>query len=267
MIQSLLKALDLLEAFSIRHARYTLADLAERTGYPKTTIHTILKTLESRGYVERVGDAYALGSAVISLSQSAIANVEIRDRAAPLLRKMADELGESVYLTIPGKANILYIYAIESTQRLEARSAIGDVAYYHSTAVGKAILAYLPTDRVDEILDAVGQPRRTPSTITDREQLFRELELIHCRGFSTDHSENEPETYCVGAPVFDASHEVVGSCSVSGNTPKIVGEELDRHAEVIVSTADAISRRLGYMPPRDQLTRLRSPQKRPQPVE
>lgn len=260
MIQSLLKAVDLLEAFSIRNSRYTLAELAERTGYPKTTIHTILKTLESRGYVERVGESYALGSAVISLSQAAIANVEIRDRAAPLLRQMADELGESVYLTVPGKAHILYIYAIESSQRLEARSAIGDVAYYHSTSVGKAILAHLPPERIEQILDSVGLPRRTPTTITSRETLLEELERIKAQGFSTDHSENEPETYCVGAPVFDASHRVVGSCSVSGNSPRIVADELERHAKVVVSTADAISKRLGYMPPRDKLTELRAPQ-------
>ena len=259
MIRSLLKAVDLLEAFSIRNSRYTLAELAERTGYPKTTIHTILKTLESRGYVERVGESYALGSAVISLSQAAIANVEIRDRAAPLLRQMADRLGESVYLTVPGRSHILYIYAIESSQRLEARSAIGDVAYYHSTSVGKAILAHLSLDRVDEILEEVGQPRRTSATITSREALLDELERIRRQGFSTDHSENEVDTYCVGAPIFDASHAVVGSCSVSGNSPRIVDEELLRHAEVIRGTADAISKRLGYMPPRDKLTELRTP--------
>jgi DNA-binding IclR family transcriptional regulator len=261
MIQSLLKAVDLLEAFSIGHSRYTLAGLADRTGYPKTTIHTILKTLESRGYVERVGESYALGSAVISLSQAALANVEIRDRAAPLLRQMADELGESVYLTVPGREHILYIYAIESSQRLEARSAIGDVAYYHSTSVGKAILAHLPSARVSEILDEVGLPQRTPTTIVSREKLLTELARIKEQGFATDHSENERETYCVGAPVFDASHQVVGSCSVSGNSPRIVGEELDHHAKVVVSSADAISKRLGYMPRRDKLTELRLPQK------
>lgn len=253
MIQSIVKAIDLLDAFSIQESRMALGRLAELTGYPKTTIHTILKTLEVRGFVERIGEDYALGPAVVSLSQACNVNVEIRDRAAPLLREMADTLGESVYLTVPNGNLILYIYAIESSQRLEARSAIGDRAYYHSTSVGKAVLAYLPQERVDTIVREVGLPQRTPTTITDRERLTQELEATRARGYSTDYSENEDRTYCVGAPIFNAAHEVVGSCSVSGSSPAIVGEQLEHHADAVVRTADAISKRLGYVPLRSRI--------------
>lgn len=253
MIQSVVKAIDLMECFSIQRPRMSLAELAEATGYPKTTIYTILKTLVTKGYVERVDDDYALGAAVVSLSQASNVNVEIRDRAAPLLREMADTLGESVYLTVPNRLHILYIYAIESSQRLEARSAIGDVAYFHSTSVGKAILAFLSEERLDQIVAETGFPCRTPNTITTRERLDAELAGIRERRYSTDNSENEPSTYCVGAPIFDSDHRVVASCSVSGSSPAIIGDQLDRHVEVVLRTADAISKRLGYIPRRPRI--------------
>lgn len=253
MIQSVVKAIDLMECFSIQRPRMSLGELAEATGYPKTTIYTILKTLVSKGYVERVDDDYALVPSVVSLSQASNVNVEIRDRAAPLLREMADTLGESVYLTVPNGLHILYIYAIESSQRLEARSAIGDDAYYHSTSVGKAILAFLSEERVDQIVTETGLPCRTANTITSRERLDTELSTIRARGYATDNSENEVCTYCVGAPIFDSGHHVVASCSVSGSSPAIIGEQLDRHVEVILRTADAVSKRLGYIPHRPRI--------------
>ena len=257
MIQSVIKAIELLELFSIQRPRMSLGELATVSGYPKTTIYTILKTLEARGYVERVGEDYALGSAVVSLSQASNVNVEIRDRAAPLLREMADTLGESVYLTVPNGLHILYIYAIESSQRLEARSAIGDNAYYHSTSVGKAVLAYLPAERLEQIIQEVGLPRRTVNTITTRDRLDNELAEIRSRGYSTDNSENEACTYCLGAPIFNSSPQVVASCSVSGNSPAIIGDDLNRHVEVILRAADAVSKRLGYVPNRSRIATSR----------
>ncbi len=255
MIRSVLKAIDLLEAFSIERPELTLAQIAEISGHPKTTLHTILATLESRGYITRVGSRYALGTSGIGLSQAAWVNVEIRDRAAPELRRLADEVGESVYLTVPEGDRILYIYAIESPHRLEARSAIGDHAYYHSTSVGKALLAHMDPDERDRILDNTGLPRCTENTITDRDAFESELELTRERGYAIDAMEGVPDTYCLGAPLFAAGGTVVASCSISGNTPAVVTTRRDELVPVLVGVADAISKRLGFVPRRTRIPR------------
>ena len=101
MINSVLKAIDILHAFSPAEPRLTLAEISRRLGLPKSTAHNLLATLLARGLVEKVdGDHYALGTAVIPLTQSVRVNVELRDRAAPLLRELADACRESVYLTV-----------------------------------------------------------------------------------------------------------------------------------------------------------------------
>jgi DNA-binding IclR family transcriptional regulator len=253
VIRSLIKAIDILESFSIEKPETTLSELAAATGHPKTTLRTLLATLESRGYITRAGTRYALGSASIGLSQSAWVNVEIRDRAAPDLRRMADEVGESVYLTVPEGFRILYIYAIESSHRLEARSAIGDHAYYHSTSVGKALLAHMPPEEREQILDHTGLPQRTQNTITDRAAFERELEITRERRYAIDNMEGVPDTYCLGAPIFAAGGGIVASCSISGNSPDVVTDRCADLVPILLATADAISKRLGYIP-----TRLRA---------
>src|SRR5690606_23948422 len=120
----------------------TVTDISRRLNMPKSTAHNLLTTLLSDGFIEKTdNDSYALGTAVIMLTQKVRVNVELRDRAAPYLRELADQCDESVYLALPHGDSVLYIYAIESSRRLIARTAVGDLAHLHSTGVGKAILA------------------------------------------------------------------------------------------------------------------------------
>lgn len=262
MINSVIKASRILEAFTPERPRLTLAQLAEASGYPKTTLYTLAATLVHTGFLERVSDMYALGKGVVRLSQAVRVNVEIRDRAAPILRELADATHESVYLTVPDGSWVLYVYAIESSHRLQARSAIGDRAHFHSTAVGKAMLAFMTEDERERIMSDVGLPAQTTTTITDGEALAQELATIRSQGFSIDHSENEPNTFCIGAPIFDHAGSAIGACSVSGNSDELITTHLERTSRIVCDAADQISRRMGYVPPRSQT--WSRPSERPQ---
>jgi DNA-binding IclR family transcriptional regulator len=249
MIQSLIKAIEILKTFSSDHPVLTLTEISRRLGYPKSTLHTLISTLQSEGRIERVGSgAYALGTAIIPITQAVRVNVQLRDRAAPLLREVGDYCGESVYLTVLDGCFCLYIYAIESSHRLLARTAVGERAYLHCTSVGKAIMAFLPEERVDRIVREVGLPRFTEKTITDPAVLDRELAEIRQRGFSLDRGEHEDGVYCVGAPIYNERGEVIASCSVSGLRPEIVSDRLQDFALRIAGAAQEISRRLGFVP-------------------
>lgn len=249
MIGSVLKAIDILELFTTAEPDLALAQISRKLGLPKTTTFNLLATLVSRGYLVRVdGDRYALGSTVIALTQSVWINVELRDRAAPLLREMADRSRESVYLTAREATQCLYIYAVESPRRLLARTAVGDRMPLHCTAVGKAMLAFLPQDAVDTVVENVGLPPVTPTTITDQSVLRAELEATRVRGYSLDHGENEVGVFCMGAPILDARGQVIGACSISGPDPEIVDTRVPDLAPLLLHTAQEISRRLGYVP-------------------
>ena len=172
MINSVLKAIDILQAFSPSEPRLTLAEIAGRLGMPKSTTHNLLATLLSCGFVEKVdADRYTLGTAVVALTQAVRVNVKLRNRATPLLRDLADQCRESVYLTVLDGDYGLYIYAVESPNRLMARTAVGDRAHLHCTSVGKAMLAYLPEAEVEAIVARVGLPASSARTIARLDDL------------------------------------------------------------------------------------------------
>ncbi len=249
MINSVLKAIDLLHVFTPAEPRLSLAEISGRLGLPKSTAHHLLSTLLSRRFVEKVdADHYALGTAIIPLTQAARVNAEVRDRAAPLLRDLADACRESVYLTVLDGDYSLYIYAVESPQRLLARTAVGDRALLHCTSVGKATLALLPAERVAGIVERVGLPAFTPYTITAPEQLRDELASIRVRGFAFDREEHELGTFCVAAPFRDTHGRVLGAMSVSGATPEIVGARASHLSTLVMGTAQEVSRRMGHVP-------------------
>jgi len=249
MINSVLKAIDVLTVFTQEEPRLTLTEISRRLGTPKSTTHHLLATLHSRGFIEKVdAEQYALGTALIALSQPVRVNIEVRDRAAPLVRELADTCRESVYLTVLDGDYSLYIYAVESPQRLLARSAIGDRVPMHCTSVGKATMALLPPERVEGIVARVGLPAFTVHTITDPAVLAAELAQIQARGFALDVEEHETGTFCIAAPIRDSRGRVQGAVSVSGPDPEIVRGRTGRLSTLVMQTAQEISRRMGYVP-------------------
>lgn len=249
MINSVRKAIHIMNMFSAAEPRLTVTEISRRLNMPKSTVHSLLNTLLVDGFIEKVeGESYALGTAVIVLTQRVRVNVELRDRAAPYLRQLADQCGESVYLTIRDGDYVLYIYAIESSRRLIARTAVGDRAHLHCTGVGKAILAELPTNQVEAIVERVGLPSITKHTITTLAQLQTILAQTRERGYSFDNQENELGNFCIGAALYDGTGQVIGACSVAGTDPEIIGQRAPEMSENLLRTALAISRNMGYIP-------------------
>lgn len=251
MIHSVRKAVSILRLFTAKEPRLTLSEISRRLEMPKSTTHNLLNTLLIDGFIEKVdGDHYALGTAPLELTQSVRVNVEVRDPAAPLLRKLADDTSESVYLTILHGDYALYIYAVESPRRLAARTAVGDLVHLHCTSVGKAMLAFLPPDRIEQFLVDREFPAFTATTITAVTALRQELATIAEQGFAIDRAEHEPQTYCLGAPIFNAQGEVFGACSVSGAGVEVITERLPELSTALLSTAQQISRYMGFIPQR-----------------
>jgi len=248
LIQSILKALDILEAFTEEEYILGVTDLSERLGYPKGTVHNILKTLESRGYIEAdpVTSRYSLGLSVLKLSNAVRANIEIRDRAEPLLRELAEWSQEIVYLTVLHSGYSVYVGSIEAPGRLPTSSALGLQVPLHCTSVGKAKMAFLSEEEIDRIIERIGLQRFTPSTITDPAELKAELALVRERGYAVDREEHEVGVRCVGAPIRNELGSVVASCSVSGPAGRITDARTAELAPQVMKIAAEISRRLGY---------------------
>ena len=249
MITSVLKAIEILEAFTPQTPIMSLSELSKKLGYPKTTLYTILATLVYKGFIEHMGNGnYALGTAIISMTQAVRINVQLRDRAAPLIRELADSCRESVYLTVLDGTSCLYIYAVESPDRLLARTAIGDRSPLHCTSAGKAILSFLEPSEVKKLFEATPLESYNTNTITNLDDLMIELRESKERGYAIDNEEHEKGLFCLGSPIFNDSGNVIGSCSISGANIDILNSKKNLFSSYIRYTALEISRRMGFVP-------------------
>ena len=171
--------------------------------------------------------------------------MDLRDVSADLLARLVEASDETCHLGILEGERVLYLEKMESSHSLRMVSHIGSTSSLHSTGLGKAILAHLPSASIEAIL---AQPleRHTSNTITDPGLLWRELRTIQERGFAVDDGENEVGVRCIGAPVFDHLGQAMAAISVAGPVTRMTRERADALAPVLVAAAAELSQRLGY---------------------
>lgn len=247
MVRSVRRAIELLQTLG-EQGSMTVTELARRHSLPKTTVHDILKTLESLSIVVRDSgtSTFQLGWTLFELGQRAQDKSGLLRVARSSIERLNRVLDETVHLTVLDNGEVLYVDCVESTRRLRTYPVIGVRAPLHCTAVGKAMMAFLDDDQVDLIVDQYGLARFTDNTITTRETLSEELKRIQDLGFAVDDVEHEPGVRCVGAPIRNAGAEVFASISISGPTMRITRARIPELGRLLVETADGISRGLGY---------------------
>jgi DNA-binding IclR family transcriptional regulator len=225
----------------------TLAECSASLGYSKPTVHRILRTLASRGFlrVDRERGLYTLGVANLRLGMTFLEQLDLRNEALPILRELGERTGETVHLGVLDGSDVVYIEKVESTHAVRMFSQIGRTTPAYSTGVGKAILAQLPPEEVAQVLPERLEAR-TSATITDRAALLGHLVEVRRRGYSTDEVENEEGIRCVGAPVFDHTGIVCAGISVAGPATRVTSERTPELGRLVQTAALSISRRIGY---------------------
>ena len=248
VVKSVRRAIKILEAFESDRGM-SVTKISKILNLPKSSVHEILSTLVTEGILEKDFDSstYHLGIKLFELGNRARSNLEIRKVATPHLKELNARFDETVHLTVLDNQEVLYIECFESTKRLRTYSVIGVRAPLYCTAVGKAILAFLPLDEIDEIIKVKGLEKFTENTITDRNVLLQELEKIVLAGYAVDNMEHEDGVRCVGAPIRNYSGKVFASISVSGPSQRVTLENIPEIAELVIATASDISRKLGFI--------------------
>lgn len=244
------RTFDLLEAIARSDRPLGVSELARSIDSTKSATFRILATLEERGYVIRDRDhsRYQLGAGFVFLGQRALEEVDLRKEARPMLENLKDRFNETANLGVIVNDRVIYIDILESDHGLRMAAQIGAQDETHSTSIGKAILAYLPSERLERLLDRE-LVKRTEKTITDPDLLRQELAEIRKTGVSRDCSENEEGASCFGAPIFDQQGDVIAAISISGPDSRITGEKAADVAAAVRKAARDITRRLGGDPP------------------
>jgi DNA-binding IclR family transcriptional regulator len=247
-VQTVERALDILEVLASSRESFGVTEIGSRIGLHKSTVHRIIQTLCYRGYVEKEKDRerYRLGIKIIEVGNAFFNQLEVRKIAERYLESLAKTFDEVVHLVLPDNGEVVFIDHKESSQLIGMYSKVGSRGYMHCTAVGKAILSTLPEEEVRLILQKKGMPRFTQQTITDPEKLIEQLKEIRKTGIAVAAEETEVGVINIGTPIYDYSGRTIGAISISGPINRLMEKGIEKVGQEIKRVGQDISFRLGY---------------------
>jgi len=217
--------------------RAGVTEVAESAGMHKSTVHNHLSTLQSEELVVRDGDEYALSLRLLEFGGRVRNQHSLYTSARQEIERLAEKTGESANLVVEQHGRGVYLLCERAENAVDLNLYPGLHRPLHCTASGKAILAHLPDERVDEIIDRHGLSASTERSITDRTQLEDRLDEIRDRGFAVDREEHISGVHCLGAPIMDGTGTVLGSVSVSVPNSRVDDEQLVDEIHPVVSSA------------------------------
>lgn len=217
-----------------------VTELANHLDLSKASVYNYLTTLEEEEYVVKDGSEYQLGLQFLNLGTWARRQQPIFEAAKSELDTLADETGEFVNLLVEEHGRGVYLYRAIGENATKHKEYPGYRSHLHNTAVGKSILAHMPEDEVEAIVEERGMPATATNTITDPEELYRNLSDIRDRGYAFDREESMDGFRCVGAPVINKQTESVeGAISVSGPRSRMRDERFEE--EIPRRVLDAVN--------------------------
>jgi IclR family transcriptional regulator, pca regulon regulatory protein len=247
-VNSLAKGFRILEAFTAQEPELTMAEVARKAKVDNATAFRFLNTLVGAGYVERVPDAklFRLTSKVLDLGFNAIARSDLRTQARPILRGLVGEINEAASVGVLDGSNILYVERIQAgLARLGVDMRIGSRVPAYATAIGHAVLAWLPRTAQMSVLQ--GQPRRqlTPTTQTDLDALVARLAQVKRRGYAVSNQETVLGLYVLAAPILDSDGVPLAGISIAAPAIQTTLKDFEAAgARPIIQAAAALSRAL-----------------------
>jgi len=246
-IQVLDRALALMEALSHQGPDLTLAQISEMLRLHKSTAHRLIMVLERHRLIEKNSNTgkYRLGLKLFELGTKAVSQLDLRERSRPFLERAVLDTGETGHLCVYDDGEVVYLDKIEPARSVRLTSSVGRRNPAYCTAVGKAIMAFLPEVQVEAAVLKHGLPQLTRKTITNMLDLRADLAKVRKLGYAIDDEEHEEGVLCVGAPVWSVGPHPIAAISVSGPTFRLSPEKVPIVAHAVMATAQALSKELG----------------------
>jgi DNA-binding IclR family transcriptional regulator len=248
-VNSVLRAAQILQSFSLEKPKYTHAEISKKLGLNKTAVTRLLFSLEKAGFLEkdRQNGTYALTVKLYQIGSVYINLTGIPQAARPHLSELVSRCNESGHLSILHRFEVLYIDKVECSQPIRMMSYVGRKLPAYCTGTGKVLLAYLSGKDLTTFFRVVKRRPLTSTTITERGSLKHELEKIRKQGYAVDNGENEAEVRSVAAPIRDQRGSVVAAVSVAGPVYRMTERFMTETCiPSSIHAADMISKRLGY---------------------
>jgi IclR family transcriptional regulator, acetate operon repressor len=249
-VQALDRALGLLEHLAAGQG-HTLSDLASETGQAVATVYRALVTLQGHGMVEveEPGQIWHIGGGAFRIGSAFLRRTKVVERARAPMDALMRATGETANLGIEWKDEVMFLAQVETHEAIRAFFPPGTRGPMHVSGIGKALLAWLPQDRVVGIIARRGLERFTSLSITSEALLMRDLARTRERGFSIDDQERAEGMRCIAAPVFNAWGEPVAGLSVSGPAFRMALSDATRIGAAVRDAADQVTAATGGQRP------------------
>jgi len=251
-VQSVDRALSILETLAEDDEGYRLSDLAVRTGLSASTVHRLLATLESRRFVQfdRAESKWHVGSRAFTVGASFARRRNFSAQAIPYLRKLRDLTRETANLAVVDDEFIIVLTRMESREIMRSLTQVGGRVAMVTSGVGKAVLASYSDEDVGAVIRHHGMPRLTEKSIVRPSDLFKELEKIRKQGFALDDEEACMGLRCIAAVVYNDCAEPLAAISVSGMTSRLTDDRLPEVGQIVREVAGELTVALGGVLPR-----------------
>jgi IclR family transcriptional regulator, acetate operon repressor len=237
--RSLIRALDILESFSLDCATLSVKDLSTSLAIPKPTVSRLASALEDRGFLRRAGRAYQLGPKAFELGAVFAKHAAVNDGARKLLTELAEESLQTACIGVRSRLTVVHIMVATPPRPVYHVTEVGGLSLAHATGIGKAVLARLSDDELDPLLATGSLVRLTENTICEPDALREELNATRTRGYALDNEETSPGLRCVGIAIELPNLGITGM-SVSGPAGDYTPAATRRFAKLLAKTADRL---------------------------
>jgi len=239
------RTIEILDLLSKNSHGLSLSEIKQTMNIPKSSAYDIIITLQDLGMIELLDERlkiYGLGIRSFTIGNRYTENLDLIKIARPYIKELSEKLNKTVFLGVMTGTKVVYIDKYTPSDEILQTCAIGSENSLHCTSLGKALLSYAPN--YEKVKDKIELVSKTENTITNYEDLEKELEATRLRGYSIDDREHREHMFCSGAPIFDHSSKVIAAISNTG----LYDENKDYQSEFILikEAAEEISKKLGY---------------------
>lgn len=234
-----LAVLDQVASFS-RPVRFS--ELLDQSDYPKATLYRFLQTLTNQNMLvfDEEAGTYSLGMRLMRLAHAAWENASLAPIARPYVETLADNVAETIHLAQLDNGQVLFVDKLQTVDQFETLARVGKVAPAYCTGVGKAMLAFLPPQRLDRVLQQQAFYKYTENTLLNAEDLIKELDDIRKNGFAYDKEEHEYGINSIAAPILTNNGRLIGALSIASSTTRQTTTDLATFQKDLVDTAAKI---------------------------
>jgi DNA-binding IclR family transcriptional regulator len=242
-------ALNIIDTMAFNQEEYhSPAVLARQFNINRSRTFRILKTLERRGFVDydSRSESYRLGMKFLAISKNLRDRLSLSREAEETLKTLAAETGDTSYLIILSGTSAIVVDRYSGDNMLQLAAPIGSRLPLHTGAAPKVLLAFMPEEQREHVIDEMKLPAFTPNTINNKIILRKTLAAIRKQGFAVDEQDFEIGAYAFGAPVFDHEGSIIAGISITTPTARCLPERREHLIGLVVSAAKQLSEKLGY---------------------